>query len=84
MPGRRRSNGRSIVRFRPTDRNRSVIVNLALGSEYTERSRARWGAGGALYPQPALAGLNSLSRFGFVGLTVPRGVENNVPCGGNL
>ena len=43
------------------------------------RSRARWGAGGALYPQPALAGLNSLSRFGFVGLMVPRGVEGRVP-----
>jgi hypothetical protein len=30
--------------------------------------RARWGVGGALYPQSAIAGLNSLSRFGFSGL----------------
>jgi hypothetical protein len=37
-------------------------------SGYTCRSRARWGVGGALYPQSAIAGLNSLSRFGFAGL----------------
>lgn len=46
--------------------------------------RARWGASGALYPQPALAGLNSLSRASAVGLTATRGVEGRVPRGGEL
>ena len=35
---------------------------------YTSRGRARWGASGALHPQSALAGRNSLLRSDPLGL----------------
>jgi len=38
------------------------------GSGILSSGRARWGVGGALHPQSAIAGLNSLSRFDFAGL----------------
>lgn len=49
---------------------------------YFAAGRARWGAGGALNPQPALAGLNSSSRSGASGLATIRGVDGKVPRGG--
>ena len=49
---------------------------------YWAADRARWGAGGALNPQPALAGLNSLSRSGVSGLAAIRDVDGRVPRGG--
>lgn len=54
---------RTILSRRP-----SLKVGARSQNGYTCRSRARWGVGGALYPQSAIAGLNSLSRFGFAGL----------------
>ncbi len=53
-----------------------------LTENYTWGGRARWGAGGALNPQPALAGLNSPSRSGASGLAAIRGVDGRVPRGG--
>ncbi len=45
--------------------------------------RARRGASGALYPQSALAGLNSPSRPGSLGLAPSSGVDDRVPHGEN-
>jgi len=46
--------------------------------------RARWGASGALYPQPAVAGSNSLSRPDFLGLPSLSSVEDWVRRGRNV
>ena len=56
--------------------------DISLTENYTQNGRARWGAGGALYPQPASAGLNSSSRSGASGLATARGVDGKVPRGG--
>src|SRR3954465_5268686 len=55
---------------------------ISLTENYTRNARARWGAGGALYPQPASAGLNSSSSSGASGLETARGVDGKVPRGG--
>src|SRR5918999_3465938 len=56
--------------------------DTSLTENYTYDGRARWGAGGALNPQPASAGLNSPSRSGASGLATARGVDGKVPRGG--
>ena len=56
--------------------------DIRLTRIYTDGGRARWGAGGALNPQPASAGLNSPSRSGASGLATIRGVDGRVPRGG--
>ena len=56
--------------------------DVRLTENYTWGGRARWGAGGALNPQPASAGLNSPSRSGASGLAAIRGVDGKVPRGG--
>ena len=62
--------------------NRGADFDISLTVNYTEIGRARWGAGGALNPQPASAGLNSPSRSGASGLAMARGVDGKVPRGG--
>jgi hypothetical protein len=51
---------------------------------YYVPGRARWGASGALYPQPATAGSNHLSRPDFLGLPSLSGVEDRVRRGRNV
>ncbi len=51
---------------------------------YYVGGRARWGASGALYPQPATAGSNHLSRPDFLGLPSLSGVEDRVRRGRNV
>jgi hypothetical protein len=51
---------------------------------YYVLGRARWGASGALYPQPATAGSNHLSRPNFLGLPSLSGVEDRVRRGRNV
>lgn len=51
------------------------------GNAILSADRARRGASGALDPQSALAGLNSLPRSGPLGLPGPRGVDGWVPRG---
>ena len=58
------------------------VFDTSLTETYTQIGRARWGAGGALNPQPALAGLNSPSRSGTSELATTRGVDGKVPRGG--
>ena len=58
-----------------------AILTRFRPSAYTWRGRARWGAGGALNPQPASAGSNSLSRASSVGLAAARDVDGKVPFG---
>jgi len=77
------SRGRSFARERcPSGEIRRARFDISLTENYTQQGRARWGAGGALYPQPASAGLNSSSRSGASGLATARGVDGKVPRGG--
>ena len=65
-----------------TVRSVGSLFDISLTENYTQNGRARWGAGGALYPQPASAGLNSSSRLGASGLATARGDDGKVPRGG--
>jgi len=81
--GRNRSRGHSYAREQCLDgKNRGSGFDSSLTENYTRNGRARWGAGGALNPQSALAGLNSSSRSGASGLTATRGADGRVPRGG--
>jgi hypothetical protein len=83
MRGRNRSHGLSIAHEQhPSGEIRGPRFDISLTENYTWNGRARWGAGGALYPQPASAGLNSSSRSGASGLATARGVDGKVPRGG--
>ncbi len=83
MRGRSRSHGRCFVhKQRPGREIQGLHFDISLTENYTQNGRARWGAGGALYPQPASAGLNSSSRSGASGLATARGVDGKVPRGG--
>jgi len=50
---------------------------------YYVSGRARRGTSGALYPQSAIAGSNSPSRSGPLGLAPPSGDDGWVPHGGS-
>jgi hypothetical protein len=83
MQGRNLSRGHSYAREQCLDtENREPRFDSSLTENYTRNGRARRGAGGALYPQPASAGLNSSSRSGASGLATARGVDGKVPRGG--
>ena len=86
MLARGRSNGLQIDLWRPKI---SLQYRLQTGARdcpagIVTIGRARRGASGALYPQPAPAGLNSLSRFFPSGLRPLRNVDGEVSLGGAL
>ena len=60
------------------------LIDTHSDLSYDNYGRARWGAGGALYPQSAIAGLNSSLRCNAFTSMDQSGADAWVLCDGGL